>query len=112
MTLGAEGNAKSTFSDLPLSEGLEWASRMPHHSTATFGGVLTYPAYRYIHSTYLFTENDQVIPFEMQKGMVDVANQGSENPITTYSCKAGHFPFLTMTDTVIDVVRKIAGEAL
>lgn len=112
MTLGVEGNAKATFSDLPYSEAVAWASKMSHHSTATFGGQLTYPTYRHIPTTYLFTEIDQVIPFEMQKSMVEAANKESESPVSTYSCKGGHFPFISVPETVLEVVRKAAGEIL
>ncbi|TKA37732.1 hypothetical protein B0A49_13638 [Cryomyces minteri] len=43
-------NAQITFSDLPSAEAEAWAAKMPHHSTATFGGELSYPAYRYIQT--------------------------------------------------------------
>ncbi len=112
MTLGAEGNSKVTYSDLPPEEALAWASKMPHHSTATFGGELTYPAYRHIPASYLFMLDDKVIPLEMQRSMVEKANQHSESQLITYSSRGGHFPFISTPDSVIEVVRKVAGESL
>ena len=112
MTLSPEGNAKITFSDLPPEEALAWASKMPHHSTATFVDELTYPAYRHIPSTYLFMLDDKVIPLEMQKGFVEKANQQSNTKIATYSSGGGHVPFISTPESVVEVVRKVAGEPL
>jgi hypothetical protein len=112
MTLEAEGNAKVTFSDLPIDEALAWASKMPHHSTITFGGELTYPTYKDIPSAYLFIKEDKVIPPEMQRSMIDAANGLRDTPITEYPITSGHVPFISTPGTVVEVVRKVAGEKL
>ena len=85
---------------------------MSHHSAATFSGKLAHLTYENIPTTYLFTENDKGIPLEFQKSMVKAANQKSESSFTTYSCKAGHFPFISISEVVVEVVRKAAGESL
>jgi hypothetical protein len=54
-------NAAVTFSDLPESEGLAWASNMPEQLTITSAGELTYPAYNQIPVTYLAYEGDKVL---------------------------------------------------
>jgi hypothetical protein len=112
MTLEAEGNSKVTFSDLPLSEAVAWAGKMPHHSTLTFGGELNHPAYLNISSFYLFAENDKTIPREMQRSMVDVASELRGSPIIEYAIPTGHFQFISQPGMVVEVVRTVAGETL
>jgi hypothetical protein len=75
MTLEAEGNSKATFSDLPVSEAVAWAGKMPHHSALTFEGELNHPTYLDIPSFYLIAENDKRVRLEMQRSMVDAANE-------------------------------------
>jgi pimeloyl-ACP methyl ester carboxylesterase len=110
MTLEPQGNAKVTFSDLPMDEALAWAAKMPHHSAITFGDELNYPTYKDIPSSYLFTMGDKVIPPELQRSMVDAANELRGSPITEYDIPSGHVPFINVPGAVVDVVRKVAGE--
>lgn len=117
MTLEPQGNAKATFSDLPVDQALAWATKMPHHSAITFGGELQYPTYKDIPSAYLYTEDDKVIPPEMQRSMIDAANQDAANQltgvsITKYPIQSGHVPFISAPAAVAEVVRNVAGEKL
>jgi hypothetical protein len=112
MTLEAEGNSKATFSDLPVSEAVVWAGKMPHHSALTFGGELNHPTYLDIPSFYLIAENDKIIHPEMQRSMVDAANELRGSPIMEYAIPTGHFPFTSQPGMVVEVVRKVAGEKL
>lgn len=112
MTLEAEGNARVTFSDLPIDEAIAWASIMPHHSAITFAGDLTYPTYKDIPSAYLLTKENKVIPPEMQRSMIDAANGLRGSPIIEYPILSGHVPFISRPGAVVDVVRKVAGEKL
>ena len=112
MTLEAEGNSKVTFSDLPVSEAVAWVGKMPHHSALTFGGELNHPTYLDIPSFYLIAENDKIIRPEMQRSMVDAANELRGIPIMEYAIPTGHFPFISQPGMVVEVVRKVAGEKL
>ena len=112
MSLEAEGNSKVNFSDLPISEAVAWAAKMPHHSTITFGAELNHPMYKEIPSAYLFTNEDKTVPPEMQRSMLDAANELTESPIVEYIVQCGHFPFISAPGLVVEVVRKVAGEKL
>ena len=112
MTLEAEGNSKVTFSDMPIEQAVAWAAKMPHHSMVTFGGELSHPSYTEIPTAYLLTKEDKTIPPDMQRSMVDAANELRGSPITEYSINSGHFPFISVPGLVAEVVRKAAGEKL
>lgn len=55
-------NATVTFSDLPESGRLAWASNISEQSTTTFAGELTCLAYDHILGTCLVCERDKVFP--------------------------------------------------
>jgi hypothetical protein len=112
MTLEAEGNSKVTFSDLPVSKAVAWVSKMPHHSTLTFGGELNHLTYLDIPSFYLIAKNDRIIRPEMQRSLVDAASELRESPIIVYAIPIRHFPFISQPGMVVEVVRKVAGEIL
>lgn len=112
MTLEAEGNAKVTFSDLPPDEAYAWAAKMPHHSTITFGDELSHATYKDIPTSYLITDEDKTVPPEMQRSMVEAANELRGDPITVYSIRSGHVPFISVPHHVVEIVRRVAGEEL
>jgi hypothetical protein len=112
MTLEAEGNSKVTFSDLPVSEAVAWAGKMPHHSTLTFGGEFSHLTYLGIPSFCVIAENDRVMRPEMQRSMVDAANELRGSPIMEYAIPTDHFPFISQPGMAVEVVRKVAGEKL
>lgn len=95
-----------------MSEAVAWVGKMPHHSAFTFGGELNHPTYLDIPSFYLIAENDKIIRPEMQRSMVDVANELRGSPIMEYAIPTGHFPFISLPGMVVEVVRKVAGEKL
>lgn len=105
-------NAAITFSDLPPSEGLAWAKKMPDHSTASFASELTYPGWKYIPVSFLFCEDDKVIPLDFQKQMVEMVNKETGKCVDEHVCKSGHCPNVSVPDKVVEALRKAAGEVL
>jgi len=64
-------------------------------------------AWRDIDSGYLLCEQDMAIPLEHQRMMAERAkNQGSNVMMKT--CSAGHSPFLSMPDTVVEWIEELA----
>jgi hypothetical protein len=53
---------KSIFSDLSEADGKAYIKEFSCHSTVSFTGRLTYPAYKFIPTTYVIAEGDKVIP--------------------------------------------------
>lgn len=93
------------YNDLSQREKDHWVSELRRHSAIALMTPLTYVAYRYHPVTYLYCENDEAIPLELQKKMV--ASSGLKFQIE--SCTAGHSPFLSQRETVLNVVEKMTG---
>jgi len=96
------------YNDLPTEEAERWAGTLKSHSVRTFASPLTYAAYKDIPTTYLVCERDGAISLERQLDFIK--RTGVE--MTVRKCNAGHSPFLSQPDTVVDVVREAAGEKL
>ena len=82
--------------------------QLKHHSVATFDSRLTYAAYQHIPSTYLFCTNDQTIPIELQRKLIDQSGANFQ----TFECDAGHSPFLSQPELTARVIRRAAGESI
>ena len=78
------------------------------HSYRTFSSKLTYPAYKYVPSTYLFCEKDMALPIHVQRGMVE--NSGVD--WKTETLDASHSPFLSFPDEMAASIRRAAGESV
>ena len=102
--------ARETLSDLPPEEAGKWAHIFEKHSAASFGTELEYPAYRYIPSWYILTENDKIVDPELQQRMVDRAREENGTPIKVVKLQAGHAPIISQPEKVVDVIREAAGE--
>ena len=82
------------------------ASRLKHYSRPLLIIPQTYAAWRYLPTTYLLCEKDRMIPYEKQRKLVEDADV----PITTFTCGAGHSPYLSQPELTSRVIRHAAGE--
>jgi pimeloyl-ACP methyl ester carboxylesterase len=112
MSVELEGCARNFFSDLPLAKGIEFSREMKAHSTASFSGTLTQPAYCLVPVSYLMCEDDEAVPAQVQKAAVVRIEEASGRQVKVYSCKAGHFPVVSQPAEVVRVIRQVAGEGL
>ncbi|KIX09789.1 uncharacterized protein Z518_00870 [Rhinocladiella mackenziei CBS 650.93] len=78
------------------------------HSYRTFFSKVTYPAWKYVPSTYLLCEKDLAIPIHAQKEMVE----GADGRFRTEMVDASHSPFLSMPDEMAKSIRRAAGESV
>ena len=94
------------YNDLPSAERQRWIAelqRSPRESNYT---PISYAAYLHHPVTYLFCENDRGLPLEVQKMMVEkVKSQGVR--VVEETCSAGHSPYLSMPDRVLEVVQGV-----
>lgn len=104
--------AQFVYSDLPVEHGLEWVEKMKEHSSASFDGKLTYPAYKYMPVTYLVCEDDKIIAPGLQRKMVETAKKQSTMDIDVVSCTAGHGVNISMPEAVVKVVMNAARESI
>lgn len=102
------------YSDLPPNEQEYWVSRLRSSPAVTQTTAITYAAYRYHPSTYLFCEDDRALPLQVQQMMVLQVNEEltkeGDLVIETESCSAGHSPFLSQPNTVLGLVERVLGK--
>jgi len=92
------------YNDLSKREQDHWISELRPHPSIAQLTPLTYVAYRHHPVYYLFCENDEALPLELQRMMV----VGTGLDFKTETCTAGHSPFLSQPETVLNFVRKLA----
>ncbi|KAJ6013218.1 hypothetical protein N7540_007809 [Penicillium herquei] len=76
------------------------------HSYQTFHSTLTFEAWRYVPSTYLYCLKDEAIPLFVQKMMVEEVAKGVN--IHTDVVDASHSPFYTAPNHVVAAIKKAA----
>ncbi|KAF2651493.1 alpha/beta-hydrolase [Lophiostoma macrostomum CBS 122681] len=95
------------YQDLPEEEQKKWTSELIKCPAIAQQTPITQTAYLWHPVTYLFCENDQALPYEMQQMMVQNARETGVQ-FETESCAAGHSPYLSNPEKVIEVIRKIS----
>ncbi|MCJ1476099.1 hypothetical protein MMC13_004764 [Lambiella insularis] len=95
------------YSDLPQHEKDHWVSELRPRPSVAQLAPLTYEAYRYHPTMYLYCTADKALPVEVQRMMV----AGAGVDFRTETCSAGHSPFLSQPETVLKVVKKMAVKA-
>lgn len=99
------------YHDLAPNERKKWKTRLVKHPTAAqFQGpkqVSTSAAWRSIPVTYLICNNDLALPVGAQEMMISRIEQADAGiKVHREYCEAGHSPFLSMPDRVVEVVRR------
>ena len=92
------------YNDLPKQDQDHWVSELRPQPAIAQLTPLTYTAYKYHPVTYLYCENDEGLPFEVQKTMVEHCDVN----LKIETCTAGHSPFLSQIDTLLWVVERMA----
>ncbi|KAF2274217.1 alpha/beta-hydrolase [Westerdykella ornata] len=95
--------------DIPAQEQEVLAKRLKSHSLATFVTPITSASWREIPTSYLLCEDDQSFPAFAQELMTNAAKDMGAD-IDVQRVKAGHSPFLSQPDAVVDFIRRAAGE--
>ena len=90
------------YNDLSKQEQDHWISELKHHPAIAQLTPLTYVAYKHHPMSYLYCTNDQALPLQVQEMMVG----GCGVNVETHSCDAGHSPFLSQPESVLEAVRK------
>ena len=104
-------SAALTFSDLPKEEGEDWAKKFVQHSAISFAGELRHGGYRDIPVSYLFCEEDLVIPPDNQRAGIDLIEKESGKKVDVTSIRAGHAPPVSEPQKVVDWILDVAGKA-
>lgn len=97
--------AQLFYNDVPAAKQQHWVSLLKPNPVVTMYNPVTYVAYKHHPASYIFCENDQAVPVELQKTMVD----GSGVEMLTETLTSGHSPFLSMPEKLLEAVQKTAG---
>jgi hypothetical protein len=96
------------YNDLSAEEAKRSADALSHHSYGCLSTKLTYPAYKYIPTSYQFCTKDNAIPLFEQQRMVEGARAlGVQVDAVTF--EASHSPFLSMPHDVVNACKKGIG---
>jgi pimeloyl-ACP methyl ester carboxylesterase len=104
-------SARATVSDMPEEVGLEVVTKFPGHSAVSFGGPLTYAAYKDVPVTYILCEEDKIIDPSNQERMVKMM-QDAGSDVNVVRLKCGHCPNVSQPEATLKAIRKAAGEHL
>jgi hypothetical protein len=85
-----------------------WFSMLLKHSKAAQFAAVSHEAWREVPVTYLLCEKDQALPVEVQKMMIGRIKEAGGKVGTVESCEGSHSPFLSMPETVVEVVVRAA----
>lgn len=109
MTLKLSDNHHlNIFSDVPELDAISNMSIFKSHSCVSWLGNLTYPAYKYIPTTYVIPTDDRVIPTEYQKSMLAAAQKDGAEGIKMLSLETGHAPMVTAPEAVAKILVAVA----
>lgn len=96
------------YNDLPRETAERLAAGLKKHSYRVFWSKATYAAWRHVPTTYLYAENDQAVPLQVQKMMVE--RSGVDMRTETFN--TGHTIFVSLPDKVAESIRRAAGESV
>jgi hypothetical protein len=94
------------YHDLGIEDQRKWTDELIKCPAIAQCTPITHAAYMFHPVTYLFCEEDQALPYEMQQMMVQNAKSGGVEFVEEH-CHAGHSPFLSMPRRVLEVVDRI-----
>ncbi|KAJ9618850.1 hypothetical protein H2203_008666 [Taxawa tesnikishii (nom. ined.)] len=96
------------YADCPPEAAAQAMKTLKPISKGAMHSKLTYPAWKYIDSSYLICEADQAIPVWLQESFVN--QPGGRFAVAR--CKSAHSPFLSMPEVTANFVRRECGESL
>jgi hypothetical protein len=98
--------AESFFNDISDAEASKLAQQCVAQNTAVQYQKVTHAPWKEVPTTYVFCLRDMAIMHNLQQAMVrDVEAIGGAGIIQTRTLDAGHCPFISMPDKLIEMVR-------
>jgi pimeloyl-ACP methyl ester carboxylesterase len=96
------------YNDLLVDEKAFWSSELRLCPAIAQTTPITYAAYLQHPVTYIFCENDEALPIDVQHTMVEKVSKGTGISIPTESWTAGHSPYLSQPEMVLALIKKLA----
>jgi hypothetical protein len=79
---------------------------MPLHSLASYEGKLTYPGYKYIRSSWILCEKDQVLSPDFQRSCIGLIEKESGRKVDVHNLAMPHCPNISAPLELANVVVK------
>lgn len=111
-TIEIDNPQRHFYSDLLPEQQIEWANLLVQHPTiAQFKATKSPPplsAWRRIPVVYLFCNDDQALPVQVQEMMVNRIEQAEAGLVVGREyCTSGHSPFLSVPEKVVENVSRV-----
>jgi pimeloyl-ACP methyl ester carboxylesterase len=101
-------SASRMYDAWPEERALAWAKAAPKQSALSFASPVTYTAFKDIPSSYIFCEQDQVVPPALQEEYVKNIKIVAGGVVDLHRLDSNHVPNLTATEILAKVILKIA----
>lgn len=109
-TIDIEEPGRRFYSDLTEGKQRHWSAKLVRHPTiAQFDppAKKVDGAWRETPVSYLICDGDQALPPSVQEMMIERIEKAGGLTVTRYHCEAGHSPFLSMPDRVVEIVDRV-----
>ncbi|KAI0142743.1 alpha/beta-hydrolase [Xylariaceae sp. FL1272] len=99
-----EDMAVDCFNDMPRDDAIRWQKLFTNHSGTSFTNQLTHPGYKDVPVSYLFCEQDNIVPPAVAQRAIDIINsvRPEDSPVDVTRVKSGHCPTSSIPDQVVD----------
>lgn len=101
----------SLYQDVDPKLAEKCAAGLQHHSLPLMYAPQPYAAWKHIPTTYLLCKEDQTVVYERQLKLIENAKLAGVD-VKTFTCDAGHSPFLSQPELTSKVIRWASGEEL
>ena len=91
----------------PEERAVAWARAAPRQSVLSFASPVTYTAFKDIPSSYIFCEQDQIVPPALQEQYIENIKIVSGRPVDLHKLDSNHVPNLTSPETLAELILKI-----
>ena len=96
------------YADVEPKRAERMEALLVRQSGAAMAGTVTFPAWRYVPTTYLRTERDEVLFPEWQDRQIKgVRDAGVELRVESFV--ASHSPYLSMPEEMVAAVKRAVG---
>lgn len=110
--MGSKDAKAAWFHDLPENEAEHWASKTLPQSVGVFWSKSTFAGWHEIPSTYVICSDDRSFGVPYAEYQINLAKESDRCGLDKVeTIDAGHFPMLSQTGKVVEVLKHSVGDA-
>ncbi|KAJ6006625.1 alpha/beta-hydrolase [Penicillium sp. IBT 35674x] len=108
-TMAAKNAPESFYNDIDIGRAKELASNNVTHNLLAASGPVHGAPWKDLSMTYVYCTRDLAIKLPLQESMVrDASNAKGTSSVVTETIEAGHCPFLSKPEEVVQIVHRAA----